>query len=1352
MAISGESLMPKKPATQPFSSDPDNLEFVELLRHFDELGGSQQEASKALVISPGQLSRVKKGERHASRKHIRTLREFIRMKAGERKATEAKLEPVPLSLSLFSVDAATLKHFSPVKAVEAFRDLLWARATELRLPTTRVSISLDVNTPDGGIDASIHDDPGRPFDGDDLFASGVRYQIKTGEFKIWQASVLKKELFGREVIKFENLGSGVQEALVAKKPIVFVCFGTDLLDDQKNKAKKVVEAFFKTCGHSHANVNFLGATDVAGLFRRYPALCLQIRGHIYQGFRSWASWATDADMVLNLSYSPEFVHQIDELREELLSARIRHLRLIGEPGVGKSRLALELTRARNLSPVTLCISDGRALLRSTFLAELIQPDNLQFAILVVDECPAKDRAEIWNLLRQRSDRIRLITIDHGPDSSVDDEMRVFPVMPITEQQIASIISGYGIDHHEAKRWAAFCQGCPRIAHALADNLKRNRKDVLLEPATVNIWDRFVVGADDPNSEEVALRRIVLRHIALFERFGFEPPVENEARLIADLAAQCDPRITWGRFQSIVLRLRERRIVQGVTTLYITPRLFHIHLYREFWESYGAGLDIAKALEKMPGQLWNWFVAMLRYSHTSQPATKAIDRLLGPSGVFPGGDFPDEQAIGRMVMTLAETNQAAVLKCLQRTIGRMNSEQLSRLRTARQHIVWALERLAVWKEHFAASAMLLLRLAAAENSTHSNNSTGTFVELFTLNPGMACTQATANDRIAFLRSVLDSPIREHRAIALRAAEETLSQSCRMRTVGPEYQGVLPTIEFWMPTTRDELWDAYRDVWQMLVNLLATWKDEERAALIKSLIASSSWILEISRLAPLVLSTLEDLANDPQLDIPELLSVIRRATRRGSEHDSEVIDRLRVIDQSLEGRDFSSKLRRYVKYVTTDDSYDDDFVRTDRLERKLDELAQEAMTNQTLLLKELEWLISVDSSAAYCLAYRIEKLDSENKLLPTLIARQQALGDGATTTFLSGYLASIFERDSSTWESTIIEISAVPVIQTQLIDLAFSSGMTDRIATQIVEACRNGTCNPARLQRAWFSHRLAAISASAFLDLVEVQLDDPGDLWINAVRMFHTYYLTPDAERPLPEEEAFQLLTWPSAGSQGSARTDSYYWARLGIAFVTQYPERTWDFFTAVLRFCAKEWSVLSDLDTSNEHLLTNILKSNPSKAWECVSQVYSESNERARFGIQHWLSDGGHSLHDEGHGPIQFVPSETLFSWVDVDRDERADWLIGTLPKTMDASPRGRLTRDFVARYCEASEHYGTLWCRFHSGFWMGPSSDHYRGLRNKAHEWLAGEKNAAVIRWIDNYIEQLSADVSSAEIEEERDI
>src|SRR4051812_336958 len=123
--------MRKKSTGQQYATDPDNVELLELMSRLDGHGLTQREVAALLAISPGQLSRVKKGERHASRKHVRTLREHLRRLTLDRKVREIKSAPNPPAVSVFRVDAAVLNRLSAAAAVEAFRDLLWARAADL---------------------------------------------------------------------------------------------------------------------------------------------------------------------------------------------------------------------------------------------------------------------------------------------------------------------------------------------------------------------------------------------------------------------------------------------------------------------------------------------------------------------------------------------------------------------------------------------------------------------------------------------------------------------------------------------------------------------------------------------------------------------------------------------------------------------------------------------------------------------------------------------------------------------------------------------------------------------------------------------------------------------------------------------------------------------------------------------------------------------------------------------------------------------------------------------------------------------------------------------------------------------
>jgi hypothetical protein len=215
--------------------------------------------------------------------------------------------------------------------------------------------------------------------------------------------------------------------------------------------------------------------------------------------------------------------------------------------------------------------------------------------------------------------------------------------------------------------------------------------------------------------------------------------------------------------------------------------------------------------------------------------------------------------------------------------------------------------------------------------------------------------------------------------------------------------------------------------------------------------------------------------------------------------------------------------------------------------------------------------------------------------------------------------------------------------------------------------------------------------------------------------------------------------------------SYYWSRLAEAFLKHSPHLKWDLFKAVLTAGADEWSALSDVEMGERHLLTEILRSDPNQAWASIAAILVGFENLDASGIRHWLEHGGfHRTGDEVPGPIQYVPSALLFNWINVDRERRALWVADILPKTLDASTAGRLTRDFVANYCSDPHVANVLYCQFHCRGGWGNASDRYRTLRNEAQKWLVGEQDINVIRWTNRYIDGLSDEIKRAEIDEER--
>ena len=215
-----------------------------------------------------------------------------------------------------------------------------------------------------------------------------------------------------------------------------------------------------------------------------------------------------------------------------------------------------------------------------------------------------------------------------------------------------------------------------------------------------IWKRFIAGYDRLDSKNTQDAFTVLRHVALFAKFGFEEPVTDEAKFIWKLVQRADVSITWLRFQEIIDDLRQRRILQGKRTLFIVPKALHIYLWIDYWNTYGRDFSFEHFFAEVPSQLRHWFLQSFIYGHASPVACDAIVKILSPTGPFKDRNFLASGAGTRFINYLAEADPSNTLSLLERTFGTWTLQEIKAFEGGRQDIVWALEKIAVWKNYFS----------------------------------------------------------------------------------------------------------------------------------------------------------------------------------------------------------------------------------------------------------------------------------------------------------------------------------------------------------------------------------------------------------------------------------------------------------------------------------------------------------------------------------------------------------------------------------------------------------------------------------------------------------------------------
>ena len=566
---------------------------------------------------------------------------------------------------------------------------------------------------------------------------------------------------------------------------------------------------------------------------------------------------------------------------------------------------------------------------------------------------------------------------------------------------------------------------------------------------------------------------------------------------------------------------------------------------------------------------------------------------------------------------------------------------------------------------------------------------------------------------------------------------------------------PTIDFWQPKTYGELWAAYEAVWQMLVSQTGTWTGDERGLLMNTIVEVAYDLLSLPSLSESVMATLEQIADDPVTDVAGLVRAIRLALRCPADDPCiTVADRLQALDHRLDGHDFPSRLRRFVKCSVREDYYDQNGTRSYRVEAVIQDLAQQAVAEPSRLIPELEWLICDAPPPACWFAFQISRLDAEVKLLETILQAQLHAGERAKPDFLSGYLAGIFQRNRTSWETMILRLADHPEVRRLYAHLVVQSGMTEAVAQRAIELCEQDAFPIEQFQDWWFRPRLRELEEPTFLRLIELHLAKrTHGAWSNAVQCYHQYYCEEGTSRPLPDQATFQILAHPAMVEEPSLNQISYYWSRIAAKFLDTFPSRTWDLLRALLNTCTGQWADLVDLNTTGESILTRIISMDPTQSWACIAESLTDLCCGRAWHIQHWLADGYHHAGwDTFPGLLPLFSTDVLWAWVDADVKNRGYWLASVLPRTMDKTGAGRLTRDFLIRYgTNETVRRALLVNLVHSRGWCGPASEHFRRLRDEARLWLDGETHPAVISWIEEYIECLNGNIRREEIDEERE-
>ncbi len=1190
------------------------------------------------------------------------------------------------------------------------------------VPQSHLDLTLNIDEPEGGLDARAIDVPqacGR------FLAQGTTgYQYKSRTRTKSAARIAADDIVGKP---------RVMELLREGGTFVYLA-GWDRASGFEGAVRKALRQQGVEIGPRQ--FVFIGSGTLAQLLNPFPSLVAKIVG-TDDWLLSFDQWAQHGPLTNPYQVDDAVAGQLESLRD-LIERGNRHVRLVGAPGDGKTRLVLEALRSSELLP-TVLYSPQREYVTPRFAAYLRTTPGVRCTLVVdeVDEAGADDLALLFSGV---PGEVRVITI--GQDASDALKSGSVRVRGLSEELLIEAISAIatGISPDVAREIARVCQHSPKlavlIAHRVAERPDLAAPHLLLADGDVlKTLDRFL-GIDEADPTWNAISSF-----ALLQRVGWSGDVEGESEALFR-AVSIEPRM--GRRMVERVHSRAGIVPQAGRFRYVSPGILGDYLAAKQLTTWTRE-DVRTFLEGLTPVMARSFALRVRRMSRVLTNRRVIEEVvLGEQGPFRHLSDLEHGALAELVPIFSGLFPRATLGCLRRLIEGASDADLMAATTSRRALVNALDELLWRTDTFTAAARLLLRLAANENETWANNASGIWKETFQVHLGR--TAAGPAPRLQVLRAASESQNADERRLAAEALGEAvhIEDTSRMGMPPKDVAG-MPE-EAWQPATYGEWFDALNSYFTMLGVLVGDQDDRVQSAAAKALRqgvnaaikfpVTDSWIAAAHEAISANFEIRSELAGGisdqsawtrDQLEDPDLAEEeegVQDPEVRAAIHDR--LQRLIVVQEELLGKAFSTRFRWAVTrepHFSPDEYHE--AIR--KKEADLQDLAREAIASPELMEAEWTWLSELPSDTGQWI-HALGVVDTGRHFAERLLELTSTLPRAIMwlSLYEIGYAAGSGEQE---WiDQRLRALRHKNASGEILLDLISRSGFSQPRLELLVELIRSGEVSGREVARFIYGDWTVRADAESINRLIDaaVSSGDP-DAVLSSVRFLATMFNRANRPPSTSEELILRVLRTPVETPAQSGFLSA--WADLAELFVDRDPV---GLFAAALHH-------LSRTDLRGERDLRKVL----ARAWEVGDKQALFQDLIGPVVVQ---SDGpGWRLRRRlKRFDLSSLGTEFLSAWIAQDPEIRALAIAEIIGAPL-AMPSG-----FHAMLLEHFGEHGVgnvFFGNFLSGTHWGSSAAWAKGKLAEARRWVE-DPRPAVRSWAEDVVTGLEEMVRR---EEDRD-
>ena len=1209
------------------------------------------------------------------------------------------------------------------------KKILRTELTILKLKQANLVLSMDINDPDGGLDAYIGSEIPESHSWIPAGKSGWQFKAQR-DFSVSDATdaVLNDEK--------SDLKPRVKKLLDEQGTYVLAVGGKDYCAaDLEARQEKIIETFRKM-GYSGAKAKVFSSGQIADWASTLPSVVAYLKPE-REYFKDFSEW--EKGIVANEIFIADLGRKkiIADVQQAIVTnqnnSNAMIIRLVGLSGVGKTRLAYESLNVENLKEIVLYVESPDKLPTSRF--NVIAQNEQMRVILVVDECSHGKFIELAKEAESIGGRMTLIALDYDidlPRSPQDKHIILEPLdQTASEELIKATVPTLPVN--ALKKIAEYSEGFPLILIILAINF--NLQPEFLSPETLNnlgindLLNRIIIGrgesAFDPN--EV---RKTLTAVSLFKRLGWDAEVSIQGQKVCELH-----HIDWISARRIIEEQERRKLVaKRGRYRYVTPLPLAINL-ASTWLSAMDASAIGNHLRDLPdAETRKAFLERLTDLGYTDYAQRVVRSFLASF------DFTtlDTSTGSQIFLNLSNIDRMFAMEMLEKILGSVSREEMLEFKAGRRNIIWALEKIAWWRDTFARSARMLLKLADAENEEWSNNATGTFANLF--QTFLGGTEVPLWERYLVLEEVASSSNKNVQRIALKAIQATLRLTHATRTVSAEEQGVIIPPPEWNPRSREDIQKSVNSAIGLIDKLIKTSDREIQLEAFFLIISNMRMLLNFGFVNEVLDRLKSVLDKFPELE-KELVRTVEMILYYDKNLPSNTIQAVQQFKDSLIGSNYHGLMKRYVGSDLIQDHLNDKMT---ELEDKIKMLARMSLTSPADLEKELNWLVTNQAENGYRFGKALGEIDTENKWLKK-IEDMIRITENPSTQLFGGYLSSLKIQKESLYEETLVSWLKEEKLLTLLPELLWQSGASDVAAKLVIKMLNEEKMDPAKVRLftygAWFS----PVKLDIFIGFLEELYKIDNGKYASDILGIISYY----AERNQALLKIKDLvLKFLAASSFVDDDMTAYFWDKLSRELMEQNSEIIPCIVDLLLRTLSSERLFRFREYLSGE--LEFALKQDSETTWNKVKDVLIAGDLSSWRLLQ--IIRGEHGvLTGSGKSLLQLIPEEELWKWVE-DNPKRAPYILARMVPLRETEPLFHpIARKLLLKFPDDTDVKEALSGNWHEGSFSGKISEYFRNKLTIAQGW-AKDSEPAVSRWAENEVSKLKDIIKSmSEREEERE-